>query len=359
LENKKINVLYVIDGLLPGGKERQFIEILKGIDRSLFKIGIVTFNKNHFYTEKAKELSDYFVELDKSKNKFRPFLSIWRCFKEFNPSIVHTWDYLSSMYVYLPSKIKGVKYINGSIRDSGTEKGWQNKAKNLMLRLGNLVVANSKAGLKSYRVKNGVVIYNAVDETRFSKKQATGKFNIIKVANFNDYKDHKSFTKAAIKLVENEIVDNVFYAGDGKHREACELMVKNLTNGYREKFKFLGAISNVEEYLKLCNVGVLCSTVQYSEGVSNSVLEYMAAELVPVVTNIGASSEIITNNVNGFLVEPDNIVSELVEKIQLLKTDKLLQERLIKEAKETISVKFNYQGNLNKLVEVYKTIVKK
>ena len=136
-------------------------------------------------------------------------------------------------------------------------------------------------------------------------------------------------------------------------------MVENQANGYQEKFKFLGAISNVEEYLKLCNVGILCSTVQYSEGVSNSVLEYMAAELVPVVTNIGASSEIITNNVNGFLIEPDNIVSELIEKIKLLKTDKSLQVRLITEAKKTISEKFNYHGNLDKLVEVYKAVVKK
>ena len=344
---------------MPGGKERQFIEILKGIDRNLFKIGIVTFNKNHFYTEKAKELSDYFIELDKSKNKFKPFVSIWKCFKEFKPSIVHTWDYLSSMYVYFPAKFKKVKYINGSIRDSGTEKGWQNKAKNLMLRLADHVVANSLAGLKSYGVKNGVVIYNAVNENRFSKKQELEEFNIIKVANFNDYKDHKSFTKAAIELVENEIVNNVYYAGDGKHREDCEQMVENQANGYQEKFKFLGAISNVEEYLKLCNVGILCSTVQYSEGVSNSVLEYMAAELVPVVTNIGASSEIITNNVNGFLIEPDNIVSELIEKIKLLKTDKSLQVRLITEAKKTISEKFNYHGNLDKLVEVYKAVVKK
>ncbi len=359
MENEKINILYVIDGLLPGGKERQFIEILKGIDRNQFKIGIVTFNKNHFYTEKAKELSDYFVELDKTKNKFKPFLSIWRCFREFKPNIVHTWDYLSSLYVYFPSLLKKVKFINGSIRDSGTEKGWQNTAKRAMLKRADLVVANSLAGLKSYGVKNGIVIYNAVDQTRFSENENSDDFSIIKVANFNDYKDHTSFTNAAIELVDKKVVDTVYYAGDGKHKATCEEMVKKQANGSQEKFKFLGAISNVEEYLKRCKVGVLCSTVKYSEGVSNSVLEYMAAELVPVATDIGGSSEIITNNENGFLVSPDNIVAELKEKIELIKNDKELKERLIKGAKKTIAEKFNYKGNLDKLVEVYLNIASK
>ncbi len=85
----------------------------------------------------------------------------------------------------------------------------------------------------------------------------------------------------------------------------------------------------------------------------------MAAELVPIATNIGASSEIITNNVNGFLVEPTNIVDELIGKIGLLKANKSLQEKLIKEATKTIAEKFSYQGNLNILFDVYKNIVLK
>jgi glycosyltransferase involved in cell wall biosynthesis len=359
LKKNKIHILYVIDGFLPGGKERQFIEILKGLDRNLFKVGIVTFNKNQFYSEKAKELSDYFVELDKDKNKFKPFLSIWKCFREFKPQIVHTWDYLSSLYVYFPSLFKGVKFINGSIRDSGTEKGWQNKAKNAMLKRADLVVANSLAGLKSYGVKNGVVIYNAVNQSRFLENENSPDFNIIKVANFSDYKDHISFTKAAIKLVADGIVDTVYYAGDGKHRKTCEEIIRNEANGNLNKFQFLGAISNVEEYLRKCKVGVLCSTVKYSEGVSNSVLEYMAADLVPVATDIGASSEIITNNENGFLVDPNNIVSDLKDKIELIKKNSELKEKLIKGAKQTITEKFNYKGNLNKLTQVYLNIVTK
>lgn len=354
---KRIHILYLIDGLFAGGKERQFIELLKGIDRTEFKVGIVTFNKELFYTAKAKELSDYFVELDKTKNKFKPFITIWKCFKEFKPDIIHTWDYLSSLYGYLPSRVKGVKFINGSIRDSGTEKGWQNKAKRVMIKAADLVIANSEAGLKNYGVKHGIVIYNAVDPGRFIEKKHNSDFNIIKVANFSDYKDHESFTKAAIALVNQEVVDKVFYAGDGYLKPKVEQMIRETGNGNTEHFIFLGAINNVEEYLNKCEVGVLCSTLEYSEGVSNSVLEYMAASLVPVVTDIGASAEIIENGKNGFLISPQNIVAEIIEKVELIKSDKTMAASMVAEAKKTIGEKFNYKGNLQKMAEAYKMIV--
>ncbi|MBN2757720.1 MAG: glycosyltransferase [Bacteroidales bacterium] len=349
--DKKIAILYVIDGLFQGGKERQFVEILKGIDRNIFKIGIVTFNKNLFYSEQAKSLSDYFIELDKTSNKFKPFFTIWTCFRDFKPDIVHSWDYLSSLYVYLPSKLKSVKFINGSIRDSGTEKGWKNKLKKLMLKAADLVIANSKAGLESYNVK-GEVIYNAVNTERFNYIEQNGEFNIIKVANFTDYKNHKMFIDAAVKLVDNKIVDKVFLAGDGIYKDKYLKYIQEKSKFVFSKFNFLGSVSNIETVLNKCKVGILCSTIQYSEGISNSVLEYMAAGLVPVATNIGASSEIIENTKNGYLVKADS-ADDLFDKIKFIKENYDAHNQMIINAKNTINTKFNYQNNIKKLSDLY------
>ncbi len=349
MNKNKIKILYIIDGLFQGGKERQFIEILKGLDRKKFTIGIVTFNKNLFYTTQAKELSDYFIEIDKYRNKFKPFFSIWTCFSDFKPDIVHTWDYLSSLYIYLPSKLKAVKFINGSIRDSGTEKGLKHKLKKLMLKAADLVIANSQEGLRSYKVK-GEVIYNAVDINRFEKNEENNEFNIIKVANFTDYKNHKMFIDAAIKLAENKIVDKIFLAGSGIYKEKYLSYVKEKDKTISSKFNFLGSISNIEHYLKKCKVGVLCSTVEYSEGVSNSVLEYMAAGLIPVATNIGATSEIIEDKGNGYLIKADSS-DELFNIVKHIKNN--YNKTIISNAKETIKQKFNYKKNINKLSSIY------
>lgn len=357
VETKRINILYVIDGLFQGGKERQFIEILKGLDKDKFRIGIVTFNKNLFYTDQAKLLSEYFVELDKKTNKFKPFFTIWACFRAFKPDIVHTWDYLSSLFVYFPIKLCSAKFINGSIRDSGIEKGWQFYAKKRMLKVADLAIGNSKAGLKNYGVK-GEVVYNAIDLGRFNRKEIRNEFNIIKVANFSDYKNHQMFIEAAIDLVEEKIVDKVYLAGNGVYMEKYKNFIKEQGEKIAAKFLFLGAISNVESYLEKCVVGVLCSTEQYGEGVSNSVLEYMAAGIIAVATNIGATSEIIQDGDNGFLVSP-NSPDEIVDKVKQIKNNPETSVKLIANALRTIELKFNYSKNLQKINHLYDKVLVK
>jgi glycosyltransferase involved in cell wall biosynthesis len=353
--NKRINILFVIDGLYQGGKERQFMELLKGLDKSVFKIGIVTFHKNMFYTEQAKFQADYFKELDKSTNKFKPFFSIFSCFKKFRPDIVHTWDYLSSLYVYFPTKIYGAKFINGSIRDAGIEKGWQFKAKKRMLKQSDIVISNSQKGLENYGV-SGKVIYNAVDFGRFSRKHINGEFRIIKVANFTDYKNHQMFLDAAVELLNERVVDRVFLAGSGKYEEKYKNFTALLPENIRTRIEFLGAVKNIEHYLEKCSIGVLCSTEQYSEGISNSVLEYMAAGIIAIATNIGATNEIISDGVNGFLVPPDDSKS-LADKIRMIKDNTELQLRIKTNAIETIKTKFNYQNNIQKIDNLYKEIL--
>ncbi len=353
--NKKINILFVIDGLYPGGKERQFMELLKGLDKSVYKIGIITFHENMFYTEQAKFQADYYAELDKSANKFKPFFTIFSCFKKFRPDIVHTWDYLSSLYVYFPAKIYGAKFINGSIRDAGIEKGWQFKAKKLMLKRADIAISNSQKGLQNYGV-TGKVIYNAVDFGRFSRKHINGEFRIIKVANFTDYKNHQMFLDAAVELLNERVVDRVFLAGSGKYEEKYKNFTALLPENIRTRIEFLGAVNNIEHYLEKCSVGVLCSTEQYSEGISNSVLEYMAAGLIAIATNIGATNEIIKDGENGFLVSPNDPKS-LTEKIRMIKDNTELQLRIKSNAIETIKTKFNYQNNVQKISNLYKGVL--
>jgi glycosyltransferase involved in cell wall biosynthesis len=353
---KKIKILYFLDGLYSGGKERQFIEILKLLDRQTYTIGIVTFNKNLFYTETAKKLSDFFVELDKT-NRAKPFFSVWKPIKEFKPDIIHSWDYMSSAYVYLPSRIKRIKFIDNSIQDVGVEKGWKRKLKILMLKWSDMAMSNSKTGLKNYGVK-GEYIYNAINQDRFLKNEENEEFNIIKVASFSDYKDYQTVIDAAGEMIRNKTVDKIYLAGEGPHRKEHMEYVKNQYSDVSDKYHFLGAITNVEYYLSKCKVGILCSTVKYGEGISNSVLEYMSAGLVPIVTDIGGSCEIVTNGENGFLIPPAS-KEKIIENVIYLKNNPEIRKQLIEKAKQTVQVKFNYKSNIEKLSDIYKKLINK
>ena len=345
-----IKLLYVCDGLRAGGKERQLSEIIKNIDKQKFELGIITFNKNGHFSELIKKYVSFYKELSKRPTRLEPFFTIWKVFQDFKPDIVHTWDSLSSLYSYLPTRIFKSKLIDGSIRDAGIEKGWQLYLKRFFLKRADLVISNSYAGLKNYSVV-GDVMYNAIDMNRFKPKIENGEFNIIMVANFTDYKDHQTFINASVALLYESIVDNVFLAGDGPHKQKFSDYIASKHNSLLKRFHFLGTIKNVEDYLTKCKVGVLCSTSKFGEGISNSVLEYMATGLVPVATNLGGTSEIIEDRINGFLFQEgrSDQLFAIVKKIK----EEYLYDKLNFYSQFTIESKFSLSKNLSNLQKAY------
>jgi len=351
---KKIRILHITNSLGPGGKERQLIELIKNIDKNKFIIGVVTFGNNQHYSNLAKSNSTYYRELSKRPTRFEPFFSMWKCINEFNPDIIHTWDSLSTMYSWIPCNYYKVKLIDGSIRDAGAYRGWQYYYKLFFLKQASLRISNSIAGLKAYK-SDGIVIYNAIDISRFHYTNDSTEFNMIMTANFNDSKDQQTFLDAAISLVNLKVVNSVYLIGGGPFQEKYENFIRKNFAQIAEQFHFTGIIRNVEEYLSKCKVGVLCSTTLYSEGVSNSVLEYMAAGLVPIVTDLGGSAEIIEEGQNGFLIHPGDS-QRIVDLIQLLKNEPALSLRLSLKAKETIRTKFSLNKNIETITTIYQNI---
>lgn len=353
---RKLRVLHLTGGLAPGGKERQLIEIARNIDQNKYTIGIVTFNTNNHYSGQARELSSYYRELVKRPTRLEPLITIWKCFREFKPDIIHTWDSLSSFYVWLPSLLYKIPVIDGSIRDAGVDKGLNYHFKRFFLKRARIAIGNSFAGLKAYKT-DGEVIYNVIDNSRFISPTLNGEFNLLMTANFSKYKDHFTFLKAAVQLVADDTVDKVFLLGDGEYKEKYLNWINHDYPAIKDRFIFTGAVRNVEEFLAACKVGVLCSTPEFSEGVSNSVLEYMSAGLVPIATNLGGIAEIIEDGQNGYLINPGDD-KKIVDLIHLIKNDTVLYDSVTFYAKQTIASKFSMTANLLQLTSLYNRIAR-
>ena len=351
---KKIHVLHVTSGLGAGGKERQLFELVKNLDKEEFACGVVTFNSNQHYSDKARECSARYWELKKRPTRLEPLISIWKCFREFRPDVVHAWDSLSSFYVYLPCRVYKIPCINGSIRDVGIDVGWAYAFKRFFLKKADRVISNSAAGLKKYKVA-GQVIYNVVDTSRFLPQSKTGEFNVIMTANFSDYKDHDTFLRAMADLLQDKVIDNAYLVGDGPNRQKHMDWITSACPALLSKVHFTGIVRNVEEYLANCQIGVLCSTKRFSEGISNSVLEYMAAGLVPIATDTGAAREIIKDGVNGFLFAPGDR-QRIVNVIKQMKGDPKQKEIIVEAAKETINERFDLKTNMAAYARLYREL---
>lgn len=352
----KLKVLHITSSLGPGGKERQLVETVKYLVDEPIILSLISLKTNQHYTQEVKSYLSNYVEIRRRKLLFISFLALWFEIRKIKPDIIHCWDTYSMLFSYIPAKFYRIKIIDGSIRDAGVDQGWEYYYKKYFLQRADTIIANSYAGLKVYNVR-GYVIYNSIDTRRFHKKSMFNEsLNIIMVGNFNGYKDHKTFIDASAVLIKDNIIDTAVLLGDGPEKEKFITYVKSNYPGEFHRIKFLGTVKNVEETLSNFNVGVLCSTKKFSEGLSNSILEYMAAGLLSIGTNVGGTSEVIIDGQNGFLVEPGD-ANKIIQIIRSLRAHEISDEIIIKNAKETIQNKFSPVNNICKLIEIYKGLV--
>ena len=84
----------------------------------------------------------------------------------------------------------------------------------------------------------------------------------------------------------------------------------------------------------------------------------MACEVPVVTTNVFGPSEIITNNVDGLTVPPEN-VRELVNAVGLLLTNEELRTRIGRNARKTVETKFDIKLHYDGLIKSYQQLVSK
>jgi glycosyltransferase involved in cell wall biosynthesis len=238
---------------------------------------------------------------------------------------------MSSGYLSAANMFINKIIVNGVIYNSATTSEWYDRdyyKVKLYSALSDITVANSHAGLRAYKAspKNSVCIYNGIDLSRFEKlkpakdvelellKEPKGdRYIVTMVAAFEYRKDYHTLIKAAVKLCSKNKKAIFLLVGDGSTRE---LIRKEVPAELLDKqILFLGLRDDIESILQITDIGVLSSAPV--EGLSNSIIEYMAAGKPVVATKGGGTDELVKDGETGFLTEPKNS-DQLAEKIEFL-----------------------------------------
>jgi glycosyltransferase involved in cell wall biosynthesis len=155
----------------------------------------------------------------------------------------------------------------------------------------------------------------------------------------------------AIPIVLKEEPETKFLiAGDGAEKDSLERKVKNLN--VNSSITFLGRVPHEEMPDLLSRADIYVSTSLY-DGTSVSLLEAMASGAFPIVTDIPANREWITNAENGFLIpiENENILAmRIVEAIH----NKELLTKASEKNRMIIKDKAHWKENIIKMVNIYK-----
>lgn len=207
--------------------------------------------------------------------------------------------------------------------------------------------------IEKERFTNVKVVENGINLVPFQKSVPDrAQFNLneedtifLFVGRIVKEKNLEILIKAAKKIVKEIPNAKFIIAGKGPEENYYkELVIKE---GVENLFKFLGFIpdSKIYSLYKSADVFIFPSKFE-TQGLSG--IEAMASGIPVVGADYLAISEVIQNNYNGLLFDPDN-VDDLVEKVILCISKK---KTLGKNALESAQ-KYSIENTTNKLLEIY------
>ena len=359
----------MIDSLKMGGKERQLIELLKGLKRyKHIETQLVVMNHEIHYPEVySLDIKIHYL-IRSYKKDIKIFIPLYYLCKTFTPDIIHTWDSMTSFYSLPIAKWFKIKTINGSIRNVTPLKlsSFEWFFSKLTFPYYDKIISNSLAGLKQYNISriNGHCIHNGFDFNRITKlkpiKEIKENFGINQkkvigmVASFTKKKDWNCFFESARTIILKRD-DVVFLAvGDGPLLEEMKL---SMDKGMGGKIIFISNYHPVEEIINVFDVGVLTTDTEYhKEGISNSIMEYMALGKPVIATNCGGNNELIIDGTTGILIN-NNSYEKLSYNILKLMDSPDYSKKLGRSGKKRIEGYFNINKMTNEYSNHYKGLV--
>jgi glycosyltransferase involved in cell wall biosynthesis len=336
-------VLFLIDeleGLAAGGTERQLFQFIRALSGSEFQVELAVLRGN--FSSDAAGCPVHNLNFPRklaSLDGLRALLGLRNWLRPRRFHIVHTFFTDANLIGPIAAKLAGVPAVIGGRRNLNH---WMTPGFARLQRVSNMFVdvllANSEMAKEAVCRTEGVraskieVIYNAIDIERFRRNLQTraelrNEFGfaddhvvIGNVANLRAIKGVPVFLEAAAMVSRTNPNCRFMQVGEGELRESIEARIDEL--GLRSTFLLLGRRNDVPDLLSAFDVGVLTS---HAEGFSNSILEYMAAELPVVVTDVGGNREALGET--GIIAAPGD-VGAIASALQRLAPDAELRKTM-------------------------------
>lgn len=360
----------VINGLKKGGRERRMLELVKDLSIARgFDVYLVSLSDVVEYDYVSSLPITFEIIRKKSDKDFSLIFKLRRIMKNFNPDIVHSWDVMASGYLTAANVFLNKTIVNGVIYDAAPDSKYYDRnlfKVRLFAHLSKATVANSRAGLETYRTpaRKSHVIYNGIDLKRFDnlrpsaevEKEIFGepkgdRFIGTMVSSFNKWKDHETLIKAAVSYCAINGNFTLLFVGEGPEKERMISLVPSEL--LQKKIFFLGSRNDVESILQLSDVGLLITPC---EGISNSIIEYMASAK-PVIASVGGgTAELVKDGENGYLVEQKD-PKMIIDRLDTLMNDPLLRDRMGRKGRKWIVDNFEIARMSQAYINLYQKLL--
>lgn len=373
----KIKIIWIIDGLGPGGAEQLMTTLLKFFDSHCFEMRVCALQDrgSNLITNKLEELGVPvdFVSVKHLRDPFNIF-RILKYLRRHRPHVIHTQLEFSDTLGNIAAKLLGipsvstVHTIENPPRTSRTF--WRHRIRWFVLRnfCTRIIAVSDKtrthyiqyAKLPSNKF---VTLYNGIDLATFQSPKHRAKSEVRKsfdlpdksiivctVAVLREQKGIQYMIGALPTILEQ--CPNVFYliVGDGAYGQELKSFASG--RGVEKQVIFAGYRTDIPELLSISDIFVLPTL---GDALPTVLIEAMAARIPIVASNVGGVPEIIADKVTGLLIPPSNS-SKLADACLQIIQNGVLANRLVLNAYEVAQQKFNVLTQVKKLSNLYQQI---
>jgi len=142
--------------------------------------------------------------------------------------------------------------------------------------------------------------------------------------------------------------------GSGPDLEKLMSISKKM--GLESKVKFIGYVSDEKLLYYYNSADVFILPSKSGEGLPTTILEAFSSSLPVIATKTGGQVDIIEDDFNGYLVEPNN-ASQLFEKLEKVINNSAKENREMgKHGQEIIKNKFTWGKHMESLISLYEKL---
>lgn len=360
-----VSVCFMIDRLSRAGTETQLLALIRELDRSRVRPSLVLLDGEDDLS-RALEPDDcpvirlgvrHLLSLTATRAASR-LRAFWR---EQRPDVLQAY-FLDAAYFGVPlAKLCGIKRV---IRVRNNLGYWMDGKHRILGRcvqpFVDATLTNSTGGKQAlverehHRSESVVVLENGVDTAKFNRfmfpDTSKPRVRIGCVANLRPVKNIDGLMRTAKAALERfpKLVFEV--AGDGEQRPELERL--HLELGLGDRFKLRGSVADVAGFLRTVDIAVLPS---HSEGMSNALLEYMAAGRAVIATDVGANAELLRDGKDGLVVPAGN-TEAMVEAIGTMLANPMRAAAFGSSARRRAEAEYSRDAMRRRFEDFYRTI---
>lgn len=224
--------------------------------------------------------------------------------------------------------------------------------------------ANRQSGQKYIKSFTSTVVNYGIDQEKFNPNSDFADIRselgidknttlLLFLARFTSHKQPLTLIKAFAGAVKQMPGVKLLMVGDGDEKEAALLLAKELS--VDENIIFLPFRQDVPAILKAADIYILPSLW---EGLPIGLLEAMRMGKAIIASKVDGTCDIVRHQDNGYLVNVENLQSELAKAMILLSSDTALRKKYGANAIETVNNHFNVTTMTRQIENIYTSLHK-